>query len=88
MSSPRVDSTLLQAHRQTPTVLVLGKLTSVNRNAHTGVIDSAGPINIRWHDDDLADFTEGKWYQIIGRIGDNLSITAFSAIDFGEDISK
>ncbi|KAH3670269.1 hypothetical protein WICMUC_004922 [Wickerhamomyces mucosus] len=87
--TPRVDGTLLQNFRN-QTVRIVGRVDGLNDTQVTFYTPSynADSTTIQLtYSPDLS-FEKGYWYEIIGRVSDELSVRAIDVNFFGDNINE
>jgi len=90
-STPRIDGSLLEEYKNR-TVRIIGKIESINLNNNTLKLYTPSEnkknliINVTTTPD--LEFEQGKWFEIIGRVMDDLSLRAIDIQNFGNDINE
>lgn len=84
-ATARIDSTLLETHRNR-VVRVIGKAQVVNPDGNTVVFDSNGTIKLLMPPN--ISFEEHQYYEVTGKVGDDLSVRVLDSVSLGSEISK
>lgn len=88
-STPRIDGSLLEQYTNR-TVRVIGKVEDIqgsNLRLYTPS-DNQKDLTITVSTTPDLNFEKGYWYEIIGRVMDNLSLRAIDIQNFGENINE
>lgn len=88
-STPRIDGSLLEQYTNR-TVRVIGKVEEIQGSdlkLYTPS-DTSNNLTITVTTTPDLEFQQGLWYEIIGRVMDNLSLRAIDIQNFGENISE
>ncbi|CCH46935.1 Replication protein A 14 kDa subunit [Wickerhamomyces ciferrii] len=88
-STPRIDGSLLEQYKNR-TVRVIGKVEQIdgsNLKLYTPS-DNSNNLSITVSTTPDLEFQQGIWYEIIGRVLDNLTLRAIDIQNFGENINE
>lgn len=82
--TPRIDATLRQQFQDHSAIRIIGKCVKINGN--DAVLDCNGEVEIKSSPD--AAFEVGRYFEVVGKVQDDMSIQMLSATDFGTNIGK